>query len=78
MIGDPSHIMGQPFVYDGPGGNGMVPRYVNSQCAPYTGRIASYCHPTDPVCASGGDWNAHTTYQAQDKWAAAAFVASKV
>lgn len=81
LWGDPAHVVGQSFV-EGPGAeqNGMVPRYNNPQCAPYTDRIRSYCHQ-DTVCATGAgfQWQEHLNYfDGGDNTDAASFVLSKV
>lgn len=56
----------------------MIPRTSNTQCAPYTDRIVSYCHAGDPVCANGGDISQHLNYIQANGGDAAAFIASKV
>ena len=56
----------------------MVPRYQNMDCAPYTSRMASYCHPNDPVCALGSDYNSHTDYMALDAGSAADWIMNKL
>lgn len=78
MFGDPTHINGQPFMIGGATRNGMVPRTSNSVCAPYTNKIASFCHPNDPVCDTGDDISQHLNYSPELGAEVAQFVASKL
>jgi hypothetical protein len=78
MFGDPTHVGSQSFTQGGATSSGEQARMSNIECAPYTDRMVSFCHPNDPICASGNDISEHLDYMPELDFAAAAFVMSKV
>ncbi|MBO0852471.1 MAG: cutinase family protein [Nocardia sp.] len=62
QMGDPRHMVGQPFDVGSSRRDGMFPRTANQQLTPFSSRIRSYCDTGDTFCDRGRVFPVHLTY----------------
>ncbi|KAK0374664.1 cutinase [Colletotrichum abscissum] len=78
LMGDPSHVTGQPFDQGTSQKNGIFPRTKTAGCDAVSSKMASFCNSGDPFCDSGANIQVHLSYVQSDGDAATKFIMSKV
>ncbi|KAL2878794.1 hypothetical protein SGCOL_006023 [Colletotrichum sp. CLE4] len=78
LMGDPSHVTGQPFDQGTSQKDGIFPRTKMAGCDAVSSKMASFCNSGDPFCDSGADIQVHLSYVQSDGDAATKFIMSKV
>jgi acetylxylan esterase len=78
MMGDPSHVPGQPQDIGTSEKNGVFPRVNTAACAPSAAITASFCNDNDEFCDSGTSLQVHESYVQVFGTQAAQFIVGKV
>ncbi|POS68808.1 cutinase [Diaporthe helianthi] len=78
LMGDPTHLMGQPFNEGTATKNGVFPRIDSSGCAPVASRMVSFCNSGDTFCDSGTNLTVHLSYVQDNGTSAINFITQKV
>jgi acetylxylan esterase len=78
MMGDPSHVPGQPQDIGTSKKNGVFPRVNTAACAPSAPITASFCNDNDEFCDSGTSLQVHESYVQVFGTQAAQFIVGKV
>jgi acetylxylan esterase len=78
MMGDPSHVPGQPQDIGTSKKNGVFPRVNTAACGPSAPITASFCNDNDEFCDSGTSLQVHESYVQVFGMQAAQFIVSKV
>nr|XP_036574451.1 acetyl xylanesterase [Colletotrichum truncatum]KAF6780886.1 acetyl xylanesterase [Colletotrichum truncatum] len=78
LMGDPSHVAGQPFNQGTSQKDGVFPRKDNAACGAVANKMTSFCDSGDPFCDNGGDIQVHLGYVKKNGDDAVKFIMDKV
>ncbi|KAG8159911.1 hypothetical protein KVR01_010548 [Diaporthe batatas] len=78
LMGDPTHLVGQPFNEGTATRNGTFPRVDSSGCAPVASKMVSFCNADDTFCDSGNNITVHLSYVQDNGTSAVNFITEKV
>ncbi|KAK1983914.1 cutinase [Colletotrichum cereale] len=78
LMGDPSHVSGQPYNQGTSQNNGRFPRSKTAGCNAVANKMVSFCNTGDPFCDSGRNVQVHLRYVQSNGDAANRFIMSKV
>lgn len=78
QMGDPRHLVGQPFDVGSSTRDGIFPRLEDQSLTRYAGRIQSYCDSGDPYCDRGDVSAVHLGYTKEYNGVALGFVLGKI
>ncbi|GJD03152.1 cutinase [Colletotrichum higginsianum] len=77
LMGDPSHVNGQPFNQGTSQKDGMFPRQNTAGCDAVASKMVSFCNTGDPFCDRGRNVQVHLRYVQSDGDKATQFVVSQ-
>ncbi|KAH0421261.1 acetyl xylanesterase [Colletotrichum camelliae] len=78
LMGDPSHVVGQPFNTGTSQKDGVFPRQDNAACGAVASKMTSFCDTGDPFCDSGANLQVHLGYVTRNGDDAVKFIVDKV
>ncbi|EFQ25748.1 cutinase [Colletotrichum graminicola] len=78
LMGDPSHVTGQPYNQGSSHNNGRFPRTRTAGCNAVADKMVSFCNTGDPFCDGGRNLQVHLSYVQTNGDAANQFIMSKV
>ncbi|KAK2057448.1 cutinase [Colletotrichum caudatum] len=78
LMGDPSHVTGQPYNQGTSQNNGLFPRAKPAGCNAVANKMISICNTGDPFCDGGRSLQVHLSYVQTNGDAAKRFIMSKV
>ncbi|KAF9869981.1 hypothetical protein CkaCkLH20_12590 [Colletotrichum karsti] len=78
LMGDPSHVNGQPFNTGTSQRDGVFPRQDNAACAAVANKMTSFCDTGDPFCDGGSNIQVHLGYVRRNGDDAVKFIVDKV
>ncbi|KZL74238.1 carbohydrate esterase family 5 protein (cutinase) [Colletotrichum tofieldiae] len=78
LMGDPSHVNGQPFNQGTSQKDGRFPRQNTAGCGAVASKMVSFCNTGDPYCDSGRNLQVHLRYVQSNGDAATQFIMSQV
>ncbi|KAK2000719.1 cutinase [Colletotrichum falcatum] len=76
LMGDPSHVNGEPYNQGTSQNNGLFPR--TKGCKGVANKMVSFCNTGDPFCDGGRNLQVHLRYVQSNGEAANKFIMSKV
>ncbi|KAF6815032.1 acetyl xylanesterase [Colletotrichum plurivorum] len=78
LMGDPSHVSGQPFNQGTSQNNGVFPRQDTAACGAVANKMTSFCDTGDPFCDGGNNLQVHLGYVRRNGDAAVKFIVDTV